>query len=94
MSKKLIPATLVAAGLSIGLAPTAHGDGINTEVCRAVMAMGVNPYNPSDTYTVNMLERYPDMTYNQAKALVERAYRSVQFHENPMCNGVTIPPDY
>ncbi|MDT5190302.1 MAG: hypothetical protein QOG79_3920 [Mycobacterium sp.] len=23
------------------------------------MALGVNPYNPSDSYTVNMLQRYP-----------------------------------
>jgi hypothetical protein len=55
MSKKLITAALAVAGLVIGLAPTAHADGINTEVCRAVMALGVNPYNPGDNYTVNML---------------------------------------
>lgn len=94
MSKKLITAAVVAAGLAIAPAPAAHADGINTEVCRAVMAMGINPYDPGDTYTVNMLQRYPDMTYNQAKALVERAYRSVHLHENPMCNGVTIPENY
>ncbi len=94
MSKKLIPATVVAACLSLGLAPAAHADDINTEVCLAVMALGVNPNNPSDRYAVNMLERYPDMTYNQTKALVERAYISVQYHANPMCNGVTIPPNY
>jgi hypothetical protein len=94
MSKKLIAAAFAVAGLAIGLAPTAEADGINTEVCRAVMALGVNPYNPSDSYTVNMLQRYPDMTYNQAKALVERAYRSVQLHENSMCDGVTIPDNY
>jgi hypothetical protein len=94
MSKKQITAAVVAAVLAIGLAPTAHADGINTEVCRAVMALGVNPYNAGDSYTVNMLQRYPDMTYNQAQALVERAYRSVQFHENPMCDGITIPDNY
>jgi hypothetical protein len=94
MSKQLITAALAAAGLVIGLAPTAHADDINTEVCRAVMALGVNPYNPGDSYTVNMLQRYPDMTYNQATALVETAYRSVQFHDNSMCDGVTIPDNY
>jgi hypothetical protein len=48
------------------------------------MAMGVNPFNPNDTDAVNMLQRYPDMTYNQAKALAEKAYRSVQYHEDPV----------
>jgi hypothetical protein len=41
-----------------------------------------------------MLQRYPDMTDNQAKGLVDRAYRSVQYHENPMCDGIKIPADY
>jgi hypothetical protein len=26
--------------------------------------------------------------------LVERAYRSVQYHENPMCDGIKIPANY
>ena len=94
MSKKLITAAVVAAGLAIGPAPAAHADDINTEVCRAVMALGANPYDPGDSYAVNMLQRYPDMTYNQAKALVERAYRSVRLHENPMCDGITLPENY
>lgn len=93
MSRKLIAAAVVAAGLAIGLAPTAHAD-INREVCLAVMAMGVDPYNPSDTYALNMLERYPDMTYNQANDLVKKAFGSVRWHNNPMCNGVTIPENY
>ena len=92
--KKLITAAVVAAGLAIGLAPTAHAGDINREVCLAVMALGVNPYDSGDSYAVNMLYRYPNMTYNQAKALVERAYHSVQFHGNPMCNGITIPENY
>ncbi|GJN95845.1 hypothetical protein NJB1907f44_26440 [Mycobacterium marinum] len=61
MSKKLITAAVVAAGFAVGLAPTAHADDINREVCLAVMAMGVNPYDPSDHYTLNMLQRYPDI---------------------------------
>ncbi|SPM43610.1 Mycobacterium numidiamassiliense ORFan [Mycobacterium numidiamassiliense] len=93
MSKKVMTAA-VAAGFAIGLAPTAHADDINREVCLAVMAMGVNPYNPNDHYALNMLERYPNMTYNQANDLVVTAFRSVRFHENPMCNGITIPENY
>jgi len=58
------------------------------------MAMGVNPYNPNETYVVNMLQRYPDMTYNQANDLVKQAFGSVRYHDNPMCNGVTIPENY
>lgn len=91
---KLITAAVVVAGLAIGFAPTAHADEVSTMVCRAVMAMGVNPYNPNDNYTLTVVQIYPNMTYNQANALVERAYRSVHFHENPMCDGITIPPDY
>jgi hypothetical protein len=83
--------TTVPSSVTPSLAPTAHADGINREVCLAVMAMGVNP---SDSYSSGMVERYPGMTYDQAKALVERAYRSVRFHENSMCDGVTIPADY
>lgn len=93
MSKKLIAAAAAAAGLTVGLAPTAHAD-INREVCLAVMAMGVNPYDPNDQYALNMLERYPDMTYNQANDLVKRAFGSVRYHDNSMCNGVTIPENY
>jgi hypothetical protein len=86
--------SVAACATLLGLAPLAHADGINRETCLAVMALGVNPYDPDDRYAVNMLERYPDMTYNQARALVETAYRSVQYHDNPMCNGVTIPANY
>jgi hypothetical protein len=93
MSKKLITAAVVAGGLAVGLAPTAHAD-INREVCLAVMAMGVDPYNPSDTYALDMLQRYPDMTYNQANDLVKKAFGSVRWHSNPMCNGITIPDQY
>jgi hypothetical protein len=93
MKRRLISAMLATWGL-MSLAPTAYGDDVNTEVCRAVMAMGVNPFNPRDTYAADMLQRYPDMTYNQAKGLVERAYRSVQYHENPMCDGIKIPANY
>lgn len=93
MSKKLISAAVVAGGFAIGLAPAAHAD-INREVCLAVMAVGVDPYNPSDNYALNMLDRYPDMTYNQANDLVKKAFGSVRWHNNPMCNGVTIPENY
>jgi hypothetical protein len=93
MSKTLIAAVLVASAL-MATPPKAYADTVDTEVCRAVMAMGVNPFNPNDNYAVGMVERYPDMTYNQAKALVERAYRSVQYHENPMCDGIKIPENY
>ena len=93
MSKRLITAVLTA-GFAMGLAATAHADRINAEVCRAVMAAGVNPYNPSDSYALDMLERYPNMTYNQAKDVVVNAYRSVHFHENPMCDGITLPENY
>ena len=41
-----------------------------------------------------MVERYPNTTYNQALDLVTTAYQSVQYHENPMCNGATIPAAY
>ena len=92
--KKLIIGGLAALALGLVGAPTAHADDIDTEVCLAVMAVGVTPYDYGDTYAANMLQRYPNMTYNQAKALVERAYHSVQFHENPMCNGITIPENY
>lgn len=44
-------------GMSLGFAPCAHADDINREVCLVVMAMGVNPYDPSDHYALNMLER-------------------------------------
>lgn len=96
MSKWLSSAAVAAAcaGLAAGLAPAAHADRVDTEVCRAVMALGVNPNNPGDSYALNMLQRYPDMTYNQARALVDRAYRSVQLHQNPMCDGITIPDNY
>ncbi|GJO23495.1 hypothetical protein NJB1507_23680 [Mycobacterium marinum] len=93
MSKRLITAALVATGFAIGLAPPAQAD-INREVCLAVMAMGVDPYNPSDTYALNMLQRYPDMTYNQANELVKKAFGSVRWHSNPMCDGITIPENY
>lgn len=91
--RKLIAAAVAAGGLAVGLAPVAHAD-INREVCLAVMAMGVNPYNPNETYVLNMLERYPDMTYNQANDLVKKAFGSVRYHDNPMCNGITIPENY
>ncbi|MGE0218406.1 hypothetical protein [Mycolicibacterium sp.] len=96
MNKKLVASAVVAAGLAIGLAPSAHADDdINREVCLAVMAMGVNPNDGSGgKYALGMVQRYPDMTYNQATALVEQAYNSVQYHANPTCNGITIPPDY
>lgn len=94
MGKMLITAAVVAAGFAIGLAPAAHADDINREVCLAVMAMGVNPYDPNDHYALNMLERYPNMTYNQASDLVKKAFGSVRWHNNPMCNGITIPSDY
>ncbi len=90
---ELMTAAVVAAGFAVGVAPTAHAD-INREVCLAVMAMGVNPYDPNDNYALNMLERYPNMTYNQASDLVKKAFGSVRWHDNPMCNGITIPPDY
>lgn len=84
-----------AVGLTLGQAPTAQADDTNTEVCLAVMAMGVNPNNSSgNNYALGMVQRYPDMTYNEATNLVVTAYNSVQFHANPMCNGITIPPDY
>jgi hypothetical protein len=86
--------SIASCAALVGLAPAAHADDINRETCLAVMALGVNPYDPNDRYSANMLERYPDMTYNQAKALVETAFRSVRYHDNPMCNGVTIPADY
>lgn len=85
---------MLAAGLAIGLASSAHADDTDRQLCLAIMALGVNPYDPSDSYTLNMLQRYPDMTYNQAQALVETAYKSVHYHQNPMCNGITIPDDY
>jgi hypothetical protein len=34
------------------------------------------------------------MTYNQANDLVKPVYRSVHYHDNPMCNGITIPDNY
>jgi hypothetical protein len=91
MANKLTIGAVLTATLSLGFAPMAHADDINTEVCRAVMALGVKP---GDGYALGMVQRYPDMTYNQAQALVQRAYSSVQWHANPMCNGVTIPADY
>lgn len=94
MSKKLVAAALSFLGVALVMAPTAHADSVDIEVCRAVMALGVDPYDPASSYALNMLERYPDMTYNEAKALVERAYNSVRFHDNPMCDGVTIPDNY
>lgn len=93
MRTKLITA-VVAAGLALGLAPTAHADDINRQVCLAVMAMGVNPYDPNDHYALTMLQQFPNMTYNQADDLVKTAFRSVRYHDNPMCNGVTIPENY
>ena len=93
--KKLIGGGLAALAISLAVAPTAHAGDINREVCLAVMALYVNPNDDSGTdYALGMLERYPNMTYSQAKALVVRAYHSVQFHANSMCNGITIPPDY
>ena len=94
MGIKLVLGAVVAAVIATGLAPAAQADGINREICLAVMALGVDPNNPNDHYTLNMLERYPDMTYNQAVDLVETAYRAVHFHQNPMCDGVTIPVYY
>ena len=91
MSKKLITAAILAVALAIGLAPMARADDVNREVCLAVMAMGVEP---GDGYALGMIQRHPDMTYNQATSLVVTAYNSVQYHANPMCNGITIPPDY
>lgn len=94
MRTTLIIGMLIAHVAALILAPAAQADGINREICLAVMALGVDPNNPNDHYTLNMLERYPDMTYNQAMDLVETAYRSVHFHQNPMCDGVTIPDNY
>ncbi|WP_431237801.1 hypothetical protein ACQ86B_24495 [Mycolicibacterium aichiense] len=91
MSKKLAIGALVVAGLAVGPAPMAQADDINRQVCLAVMAMGVKP---GDGYALTMVQSHPDMTYSQATALVYRAYSSVQWHANPMCNGVTIPADY
>lgn len=93
ITARLIPAVVMAAGLAMGLAPAAHAD-VNTEVCLAVMALNINPYDPNDGYALGMVQRYPDMTYNQALNLAKKAYSSVHWHQNPMCNGVTIPPDY
>ena len=93
MSKTLIAAVLVTSAL-MATPAKARADALDTEVCRAVMALGVDPSNPNDDYAVGMVQRYPDMTYNQAKALIERAFRSVRYHENPMCDGVKIPADY
>ena len=93
--KKLIIGGLAALALGLVGAPTAHADDVNREVCLAVMALYINPNDGSgDDYAVGMLQRYQNMTYSQAKALVARAYASVQWHANPMCNGITIPPDY
>ncbi|WP_208022848.1 hypothetical protein, partial [Mycobacterium marinum] len=36
----------------------------------------------------------PDMTYNQANDLVKKAFGSVRWHNNPMCDGITIPENY
>jgi hypothetical protein len=83
--------TTVPSSVTPSPAPTAHAEGINREVCLAVMALGVTP---SDNYSRDMVQRYPGMTFDQTKALVERAYSSVRFHGNPMCDGVTIPDDY
>ncbi|ANW64061.1 hypothetical protein BCA37_11050 [Mycobacterium sp. djl-10] len=84
-------ATVFASLTSIGLAPVAHAaDDIERQTCLAVMAMGATP----DSYAITLVTMYPDMTYNQARALVQRAFESVQYHQNPMCNGVTIPDDY
>ncbi|WP_293001557.1 hypothetical protein [Mycobacterium sp.] len=94
MRTSRITSALVTIGLSLGFAPCAHADDINREVCLAVMAMGVNPYDPSDHYALNMLERYPNMTLNQTDDLVKAAFRSVRYHDNPMCNGITIPENY
>ncbi|BDB41533.1 MULTISPECIES: hypothetical protein [Mycobacterium] len=93
MSKKLIIGAVVSAGMAVGLAPTAHAD-INAEVCEAVMAYSINPYDPSDHYALNMLQRYPNMTYNQANDLVKKAFGSVRYHDNPMCNGFSLPENY
>jgi hypothetical protein len=56
---ELIAAAGVAAGFSIGLAPTSHADETNRQGCLAVMAMSVNPYDPNDHYALNMLEQFP-----------------------------------
>lgn len=95
MNRKLL-AVAVATGVVLGGAPVASADddALTLEVCRAVMALAVNPFDPSDQYALWMLERYPNMTYKQSSSLVETAYRSVMYHENAMCNGVTIPPNY
>jgi hypothetical protein len=93
MSKPLIASVLAVSALVVA-SPRAYADAIETEVCRAVMALGVDPSNPNDNYAVGMVERYPDMTYNQAKTLIEQAFRSVRYHENPMCDGVKIPENY
>ena len=93
--KKLIVGGLAALAIGLAGAPTAHADDVNREVCLAVMALYINPNDGSgDDYAVGMLQRYPNMTYSQAKALVVRAYHSVQFHANSMCDGITIPPNY
>ena len=65
--KKLIVGGLAALALGLGMAPTAHAGDINREVCLAVMALGVNPYDSGESYIVNMLERYPNMTYNRPR---------------------------
>ena len=92
---------LIAAGLMAGMALFGGAgiaqadDAVNREVCLAVMALYVNPSEPGGrSYALGMVERYPYMTYDQAKALVARAYASVQWHANPMCNGITIPDNY
>lgn len=81
-SKWLVAAAVVATGLALGFAPTAHAD-VNGEVCLAVMATGVDPYNPSDTYARDMLGRYPDMTYNEANDLAEKSVRLGPLAQQP-----------
>lgn len=94
MGKKLIAAAAVAAGLAVGLAPAATADDLSRQVCLAVMAGGVNPNNPNDNYALFLVQQNPNMTYNQASDLVRKAFGSVRYHDNPMCNGVTIPENY
>jgi hypothetical protein len=55
---------------------------LNLKVCPAVMTLVVNPFDRAN------------MTYNQASALVETAYRSVMHHETPFAAAVTIPDQY
>ena len=85
-----VMAAAVAGCAALILAPVAAADDAATQTCRAVMAMGATP----DSYVLTLLQIHPDMTYNQAYSLIQRAFNSVLYHQNPLCNDVTIPPNY